>query len=238
MLTLVCWKWRSAGYRTEYRSRHVNVLRRMLERHLTRPHRLVCVTDDPEGVECETFPLWGDCSTMLNPSGPHFPSCYRRLKIFDPATTEAMGLVTGDPVVSLDLDVVLVDRVDALFDHDETFFGWRRVGLHHPVAYNGTIFMFRAGMMPWLWTNFKPVTSPAEARRAKFFGSDQGWISYCLNGAAPGWTQSDGVLSFSSDPVRGPRLPPGARMVSFNGKKKPWDPQVQAHTAWIKEHYR
>ncbi len=141
-------------------------------------------------------------------------------------------------VVSLDLDVVFVREVTPMFQGSDDFKGWRGVGSYNPVVYNGTMFMFRAGAMQHLWRDFDPATSPLAANKHRYFGSDQGWISYKLAGSAPGWDQKDGMFSYSSD-VRGSRshLPPQARIVSFNGKRKPWEIRTQTVSPWINKHW-
>lgn len=246
MTTFVCWKWRQPNYRTTYTAEHVNVWAAMLRRHYRAPSRLICVTDDPRGVTgCETFPMWSECDGLVNPSGPHLPSCYRRLKIFDPRVTSEMDIDDGAPVTSIDLDVVFVADLQPVVDKfpDAPFVGWRGVGARNPVVYNGSIFRFRAGRAPFLWHDFNPERSPLEANKAHYFGSDQGWISYRLKGSAPGWGVLDGVLSYSSNlsqqrGIHNRRVLPGhARIVSFNGKRKPWEAAVQQASPWIGKHW-
>lgn len=241
MITFVCWKWRSrtTTHRAKYTAEHANVWNASLRRNYKGELRTICITDDPEGVDFETFPLWQDCSTLSNPSGAHLPSCYRRLRIFDPLATSEMDIEEGSKVVSCDLDVVYVRDVTPMFRYDEDFRGWRGVGAYNPVVYNGTLFMFRAGRMQRLWREFDPSSSPLVANKARYFGSDQGWISYMLAGKAPGWGPQDGIYSYTSD-MNGSRghLPHAARIVSFNGKRKPWEDQVRRMSPWIEKHWR
>lgn len=241
MLHVICWKWQHPTYRTKFTAHHVNVLAAMLRRTYSQEYRLICVTDDPEGIECETFPLWKDCGKLTNPSGAHLPSCYRRLRIFSSAATSEMGIADGERVVSIDLDVVILKDIHPMvMQHRRApFAGWKGVGSYHAVTYNGTFFMFDAGRMKWLWDEFDPETSPRRANVARYFGSDQGWMSYKLAGGAPGWTRDDGIYSFSSHIVGHYRQPPeNARIVSFNGKQKPWDPEIQKKHPWLLDHWR
>jgi len=236
VITFVVWKWASPEYRTIFTHKHVNTFKAMLDRHYAEPHRLICITDNTDGVECETFPLWKDCAGLRNPSGAMLPSCYRRLKLFI-AATDDIGIAKGERVVSMDLDVVLVGDLKPLFERDDEFVGWRGVGSFRPVVYNGSLFMFKAGCMRWLWDEFDPEKSPQQTREARYFGSDQAWLSLKLNGTAPGWDIADGVYSYSRD-LRQRPLPDNARIVSFNGKHKPWDARSQAETPWIRKHWR
>lgn len=241
MRTFVCWKWKSPSYRTVFTAEHANVWNASLRRHYDGDIRTICITDDPKGVEFETFPLWKDCSRLQNPSGPHLPSCYRRLRIFSSFATGEMDIDEGSEVVSLDLDVVVVRDIKTMLDMypESDFVGWRGVGSYNPVVYNGTLFRFRTGAMDWLWDDFDPEKSPMAANRARYFGSDQGYLSWRLNGTKPGWGALDGILSFTSD-MRAYRalLPEFARIVSFNGKKNPWDADTMANAPWVRKHWR
>lgn len=241
-MTFVCWKWKSAGYRETFTAEHVNVWARSITRQLRGAKaRLICVTDDPAGIEIETFPLWNDLSDMSNPSGKHLPSCYRRLRLFCSDQLTQMGVPMGSPVAWSDLDVVFVDDVRSIFyGRDEPFVGWKGVGAFRDAVFNGTFVLFRAGKVDHLWEEFDPVHTPNIVTAAKFFGSDQAWLSYRMAANSPGWGVADGVFSFSRDvkPLRSIKLPPRARVVSFNGKWKPWDKEVQARHPWIKDHWR
>ena len=205
---------------------------------------MVCVTDDPTGIEIETFPLWSDLNDFGNPSGKHLPSCYRRLKLFSSLVQSEMDIQYDSRVVWIDLDVVFVRDVTPMFEKfkfsDAPFVGWKGVGAHQPTVYNGTLVMFRAGRVGHLWRDFDPKTSPQATIKARYFGSDQGWISYKMAGQAPGWSTTDGILSYSRDarPSRVVGIPPYARIISFNGKAKPWDAEVQRRSPWILDHWR
>jgi hypothetical protein len=232
-----CWKWYSPFYPVKFTSEHVNVLAAMLKRHAT-VTRLICITDDPEGIECETYPLWVDLGKTLNPNGPQYPSCYRRLKLFDPATTRAMGITDGTPVVSIDLDVVIVreiNRLLALFPGDH-FVGWRALSGYawkKPRYFNGSLFRFKAGLLPFLWHDFDAASTPRDIYDQGYFGTDQGWLSMQLKGRR-GWDDSHGVYAWSW--IR--ELPTNARIICFNGPEKPWHAEVRAQAPWIQAHYR
>src|SRR5262245_47349875 len=146
-MIFICWKWYSEFYPAKFTAEHVNLLAAMLKRRAT-AHRLICITDDPKGVECETWALWKDYSQLFNPNGTQYPNCYRRLKIFDPITTRAMRIADGTPIVSIDLDVVVtrqIDKLMAMWPEDE-FVGWRALSGYAwrtPRYFNGSLFRFR-----------------------------------------------------------------------------------------------
>ena len=80
-LSIVTFKWKPIGnYRSIFGPEQVKVMRSMVARNYPEPHRFICVTDDPAGLEdVETVPLWDDYSHIPNPSFRGGPSCYRRL---------------------------------------------------------------------------------------------------------------------------------------------------------------
>ena len=235
----ICWKWKSEKNR--YDHTHVNKFVRGLKRHYQKPHRIICITDDPKGIRggCETFPLWSDHSSLRNPSGKHLPSCYRRLKIFSPVLQSELNIDPGERIVSIDLDVVFTGNLEPMFyNRSEEYIGWKGVGTYHPIVYNGTVFAFKAGAKQELWDDFDPERTPAIVSKEKFFGSDQAWMSYKLAGSVPGYGVRDGMYSYSRD-IRAARvdLPRNAKIVSFNGKHKPWHTFVHARAPWVKDHW-
>lgn len=237
MLTVVCWKWRPfPGYRSTYGPETVNTLRRMVARHYPEPHRFVCVTDDPVGIDSsiEIVPLWQDFAHLRSPHGGNNPSCYRRLRAFSPDIAQTFG----DRFVSLDLDCVITGDLRPLWHRTEEFVIW---GDTNPkTAYNGSMFLMTAGARRQVWERFDPKESPKRAMAAGCFGSDQGWISYCLGPRETKWTRDDGVYSFRNDlRMKGIRaLPENARIVFFHGRHDPWHRDVQHEYPWAREHYQ
>jgi len=238
MITFVLWKWNQPTFRETYTAAHVHAMLDMLKRCCKVPYQVICITDNPTGLRCWTHPIWNDYSTVRNISGGHLPSCYRRLKIFDGATTDAMGIERGAKIVSLDLDAVIVSPTfGALFDRPERFVGWHVPGHRHLKVYNGSMFMFRAGDLEFLWRDFNYKKSPDKAIQAGFMGSDQGWLSHQLINQpyVGGWTaQKHGVRSYLRD-VRVPRMfsPDVTAIVFFAGRRKPWHLDVQRESKWI-----
>lgn len=234
---VVTWRWApAAGYRSTFLPETVNVLRRMVARNYPRPHRFLCVTDDPDGLdpEVEIVPAWNDYAHVLSPTGaPRNPSCYRRLRMFHPE----IGRVFGDRFVSLDLDMVITGDLRPLWDRPEDIVLY---GDTNPrTYYNGSMILLRAGARPQVWTEFDPVVSPQQSKAAGHHGSDQGWISYRLGPGEAKWSQADGVYSYRNDlaPNGASRLPADARLIVFHGNVDPWAPSGQ-RLPWVVEHYR
>lgn len=235
MFEFVCFKWQPPPrYRSKFGAATVNVLRNMLERHYAKPHRLTCITDDPAGIDprVRIVPLWNDHAGLRNPSGSHNPSCYRRLKLFSQEARE----IIGPRFAVLDLDTVIVADVAPIFDRSEDFIIW---GDTHPRTwYNGSLWILSAGTRAQVWDTFDPVTSPARAKAAGHFGSDQGWISYCLGPNETRLGKEDGVYSYRVHiEPRGGRLPDNARLICFHGKHDPWSRWPQRF-AWVRSNYQ
>lgn len=236
VLTFVCWRWKpTRGYRSTFAPETVYALREMIRRHYGKPHRFVCVTDEPDALPgVETVPLWDDCANIPSPIGHSYPSCYRRLKVFAPDA----GEVFGERLVSIDLDTVVVGDLTPLFDRPEDFVIWGESDFPHTTPYCGSLWMLRTGTRPQVWTAFDPKTSPQQAWNAGCRGSDQGWLSYILGKGEATWTRMDGVYSFRKHVSRLPyaALPGDARLVSFHGKVDPWSPRAM-NIPWVREHY-
>lgn len=233
-LTFVCWKWIRPGYRA-FLPEYVNILRGMIARHYEPPHRFVCITDDPEGLDggVEAIPMPVTFGSTANPAGARFPSCYRRLWNF---SADAVR-VLGPRIVALDIDVIITGDLRPLFDRPENFVAWTdsRESWQHKIA--GGLYMLRTGTHTHVWERFDPERSPDEARACGVNGSDQGWMSYTLYPPQGAWTAADGV--YSSKWIKpGRPLPHEVRIVSTPGDLKPWSPELQRQHPWIERHWR
>jgi hypothetical protein len=233
--SIVCWKWRPpSGYRSAYAPATVNTLRAMVARHFPHPHRFICVTDDPTGIDprVEIVPLWNDFADVPSPHGKKNPSCYRRLRAFHPD----IASVFGRRFVSLDLDCVVTGDLTPLWDRPEAFVAYGDTG---PKSfYNGSMFMLTAGARPQVWERFDPRTSPDASVRAGFWGSDQGWMALCLGTGEARWSKRDGVYSYRNEiQPRRHSLPEDARIVIFHGRLDPWTSEA-GQMSWVREHYR
>lgn len=231
----VCWKWKPRpGYRSLFTAEHVNILARMIGRNYAKPHEVLCITDDAEGIapEVRTLPLWKDHGELISPHGPMNPSCYRRLKMF---SEEARDFI-GPRFVSMDLDCVIVGDLSPVVERPESFVAW---GDTNPTTYyNGGLLMMTAGARRQVWEKFHPVESPKESRRLGQWGSDQGWIGACLGPKEAKWSTADGVYSYRNHiRPKGGALPQDARIVMFHGAHDPDGPEPQ-RLGWVREHYR
>jgi hypothetical protein len=236
VLSVVCWRWLPRrGYRSTFPPSTVNVLRSMVARHYPFPHRFVCVTDDPTGIDpdVEILEDRGDFAGLPSPHGAKHPSCYRRLRLFHPEAAQWFG----ERYVSLDLDLVITGDLSPLFHRPEPIVMWGDTNPQPGSHYNGSIVLMSAGARPQVWNDFDPQTSPRRSLSARCFGSDQGWISYCLGPGEAKWSTRDGIYSFRNHLRESHTLPANARIAVFHGSIDPWSPLAR-NWPWVRQHYR
>lgn len=234
--SVVCWKWKKPGYRSSFPASAVNILRNQVARHYPQPHRFVCITDDPTGIDegIEIVPIWDEHKDIPNPTWSWGPSCYRRLKAFSADFEE----IAGKRFVSIDLDTVITGDLRPLWNRPEDFVIYASVQAR--MAYNGSMFMMDTGCRRQVWDTFDPETSPRIANAAGKHGSDQGWIGHVLGPNEATWSAKDGIYAYRWDCLRQRRgrLPPRSRMIVFHGKYDPWDAATQRQSRWIKDYYK
>lgn len=239
---VVLWKWQGkADVARSYNYEHVNALARSIRNNTPGMDvRITCVTDDVKGIhDAEAFPLWPDCGELKNATKPTLPSCYRRLKLYDPYTQREMGITRGQRIVSIDLDTLVTGDLKQVLHKEGAFVGWKLAGTHHPHVYNGSFQMFTAGTLDDVWKDFDPDRSPTVARNQGFLGSDQSWLSMKLIDRE-GCTDIPYPV-FASYPLHCRRLGnfnAKHRLVFFHGRGKPWHPEVQRDSAWISRYWR
>lgn len=247
MLHVVLWKWVQPDFRCIYTAEHVNIVARKLALNLPGVAlRVLCVTDDPTGIEppVVTYPLWPDHNTIRNATGVHLPSCYRRLKLFDRKTQEALGIELGDRIVSLDLDTIIlrpfVDVLDRIHKSKAIFAGWGVRGHHHKTVFNGSFWTFSAGEhLQEMWSGFDPATSPKLCLKKGFLGSDQAWLS--MNFVERNDVMAVRFPDFVSYPRevrRTHNLDRRAKIIFFHGSRKPWHIEESRHQPWIQNEWR
>ncbi|MFA7217792.1 MAG: ATP-grasp fold amidoligase family protein [Dehalococcoidales bacterium] len=245
-LTVVCFKWKhtvgeplpAVARGIKYTADYVNKLYRAVERNLTIPHRFVCVTDDPEGIECETYPLWD--------WGREFGRCFTRLKMFDPA----MRQVFGRRVLCIDLDTVVTGNLDNIFSRKEDFIihTYYMDSHGYQQKYNGSLFMMDMGSRPEVYTQFDGQRSVDLLKKLqaekKIIGSDQAWINYVLGDGEKRFGEEDGVYHLRNIMVpkrttgrkRGD-LPKNARLVMFSGNQDPSMPMYSKDLLWVQRNW-
>ena len=120
-VNVICMKWGKL-YGPEY----VNFLRAGVGRHLKRPFRFVCFTDDAQGLcdDVQVLPL----PELGLPKGQG-DLRWRKLAVFRKQLHDLRGTT-----LFLDLDLVIVDALDAFFEHPGRFLIIRDDDLFRPQA--------------------------------------------------------------------------------------------------------
>lgn len=246
MISIVCWQWEGHDPRRKFDLSEVNRLQRGFKRFLALPHRFICICDDPTGlsqdVEWLRTPVaakqWSELKSV---EGVRFPACFRRLWVF---SQEAK--ILGERVFTTDIDAVPVAQLDPLMEYEEDFVGWwpardwgnRTKGVRY-TRFGGGNFLLRTGTRAHVWDEFQGGKSAQIARKYGYRGSDQAWISYMLAGKEKYWPKDCGIYSVR-DLGPGLALPKDARLVHFNGARKPWEYVGRGHGAgsWVGQYWQ
>jgi hypothetical protein len=231
MKQIVCMNWGTA-----YGADYVNRLYSMVSRNLQGPFRLVCLTDNTQGirseVECHPCPEI-DLPSLQRNRG------WRKINLW---ASQVAGLEPG-PALFLDLDIVITDSIDALFTHEpqEDFIvihNWthpaKRIG-------NTSVYRFRVGSHPYLLEN---LIRDQKQYLAKYNNS-QTYISENVSRMVfwpEEWCRSFKVHCLPKGLNRyfvEPRLPTGTKIVAFPGLPNPPDAAIGLWPApWYKRIYK
>ena len=226
-VTIICMKWGSM-YGPEY----VNHLREGVSRHLRRPHRFVCFTDDASGLrpDVEAQPL-----PPLGLPGGHQDKRWQKLALF----RRDLGGLKGTALF-LDLDLVIVDSLEPFFElpgkffiiRDDDLFRAKPLRRLNPerdrflaTVGNSSVFRYEIGEHAYILDAYlaDPAAATGRYRLSQQFQSAQLAAHGHLNYWPREWCVSfknqcvpRHLKSFFADPA----LPAGARIVVFAGNPK------------------
>ena len=225
---VVCTKWGS-----KFGGADVNRLYRMVRANVAGELRFVCVADNFDGLDAgiETIPL-PDVPVV----GDRNNRGWRKLALFADIP-ELRG-----PTLYLDLDVVIVDSIDDLFELDGEFRvikDYKPVRYRHSYTGNTSCFRFNAGAHTDLLDDI--------ARRGiaivDDFRNEQEFMSYYMRerGLLQYWPRA-WCVSYKHDCVhlmpRGlfqpPFKPDGAKIIVFHGTPKPDEAIEGAGSKWYR----
>ena len=200
---------------TLYSSDYVNRLYNMISRNITPPFRLVCLTDDPAGIDprVEILP----CPTIAAPS-PHNNSGWRKLNIW----ASKIGDLTGE-LLFLDLDVVIVANIDDFFTYGSDYIAMRNFTTPKRRIGNTSVFRFPIGAHPYLLERFlaAPQAMIDKYRIEQTYIS--GEVSQMSFWPDP-WIRQFKEHCIYPMPLRPflqPRLPKDAKIIVFTGNPRP-----------------
>jgi len=241
--TIICMKWG-----TRYGPEYVNRLASMIRRNVARPTRLLCFTDNRDGIssDIETAPL----PDITLPERMAW-STWRKISVWQ----HPLAGLKGD-VLFLDLDLVIVESLDPLFDFEPGRYivieNWTQEGQH---IGNTSVFRFPAGRYTHVFEQFEQNSRNIMRR----WRTDQHYISDTI-GDMLFWP-TEWCVSFKHSllpawPLRflvPARLPRDTKVVAFTGRPKQhealagewpvrhWHEKLYKHTKptkWIGEHWR
>jgi hypothetical protein len=244
-LHVICYKWASL-----YAPAYVNTLANMVRRNLDTAHTFHCITDDAAGldprIQTHTLPNFG------------FEGIWRKLMTFQ---DDFLGL-NGHYVVSIDLDVVIVDSLNFLAEQPDKDFiiarNWSKSG----VRGSGSLYRLKVGSHTEIWDQF--ITDPEKAidnhhGKNRLIG-EQKWlnahfkefnflpdgkvVSYKRHCKSKGRIIRIGNFELLNTARFGKAsTPDGASLISFHGDPSPPDVMNQAsgkwrHAPFVKEHWQ
>ncbi len=211
-LTVCCVKW-GAEFGPEYPNR----LAAAVDRHLTVPHRFVCFTEDPAGVEYETAPF----------GFPQLPGWWQKVWLF--------SRVWRGPMLYFDLDTLIVDSIDFVAERLDEFTILR--GFYQPFRFGSGVMMIPKDFGQVVWREFRKNPTWAMHYCGKL--GDGHWMQLCL-GERDRW-QDLYPGRFVSYKVHCDKAgwPRGAAVVNFHGlprthqaaEVRPW-----VASAWAGDH--
>jgi len=207
MLTVACVRWG-----TRYSWLWVERLKRMVDRHLSEPHRFICLTDSPvDTIECQ--PLLSDLQGW-----------WAKLELFQ------AGRFEGD-VLYLDLDVVITAAIDDIVQaaRGDAFKLWMRDDFSYSLrsprddldfdtrrllggvgVCNSSVMAWRAGNLNHVWGSFDPAVT-------KVLHGDQNYISRLLGKQGIGFLPDFLVGSYKYGRIRHEPIAP---VMVFHGNPK------------------
>lgn len=210
MVNVICIKWGTA-YGPEY----VNKLYAMVKRNLSLDFRFACLTDDSSGLDeaVETFPIPEIPMPADRPD-----SVWRKLALF----SHEIGDLSGKTLF-LDLDVVIVDNIDALFDYADRFTiieNWTQKGRG---IGNSSVYCYEIGRYSYVLDYYKAHKDEILAQ----YSNEQIYLSKKI-GDIKFWPETwcrsfkfhaipKGLLRF----FRPPTIPEGCKILAFHGHPNP-----------------
>ena len=243
-VNVLCIKWGN-----KYGPDYVNRLHSMVRRHLRRPFRVVCLTDDGTGIdpaiEVKPIPDIG-FDEFDQRKAWTFGHGWLKLTSFANPLYDLQGRT-----LFLDLDIVIVDSLDPFFDQPGEFVVIKEWDKTDGTG-NTSVYLYTVGAhadaLDYLKNGYPKVVDEVRNEQEFITGflGRQGKVSYwpdewcrsfkrhCMRRGIMGWFAP-------------PRIPAGARIIAFHGKPNPpdaiagvsgkWYRRVLP-TAWVAEHWR
>ncbi len=203
MINIVCLKWGS-----KYGPEYVNRLYAAVSRNCQRSFRFWCLTEDAGGINPEVQTL------NLTPAR-NLDSWWNKMFLF----AAHNALPAGEQIFYIDLDTLIVDRIDDLLDAEQVPNIVVLRDFYHGIArtagnVGSGLMSWRHGDYDYIWKEF--VRDPEAAMRAVRPHGDQAWIEHCVD-TWHYWQDlwPGSVVSFKMHCQQG--IPPGAKIICYHG---------------------
>lgn len=220
-VNIICIKWGS-----RYPASYVNKLYAGVERNLTRPFIFHCCTEDPSGLNPEI-------NVIPFPENPGIKRCWPHVLVKLMITQNGFGGLKG-PTVFLDLDVVILDNIDCLFEFNpgencmiHNWVNWRKRLLGRvPFVGNSSVFRYDAGpQSDYIFQTF--LKEMARAEDTSIFNTEQAFLTYAMkdvNWWPNEWVQSykwNCRPSFPLNLIKSPQARKDCKILVFHGRPDP-----------------
>jgi hypothetical protein len=142
-----------------------------------------------------------------------------------------------EPMLSLDLDLVIIKELDELTETQSTFKILKGANAVNPNPFNASVMYLKPGHHGEVWNDF--TIERSKNIQYHEFPDDQGWIWHKMP-EADGWQvgSESGIYAFQKPGwplgAYGTELPSDARIVSFIGKRKP---TMYSGLPWVRKHW-
>jgi hypothetical protein len=242
-VNIICIKWG-----TKFGPEYVNRLHSMVKRNITRDYRFICLTDRPEGIEAG-IDVRDIPETGIKAFDEREPWVYTHGWLKVSTFVKTLHDIKG-PTLFLDLDVVIVDKIDDFFDVPGDFVVIRK-WTDKIITGNTSVYRFNAGAhadaLDYLKNNLQKVLS--EVR------NEQEFITHYLHKQGKvGYWPLAWCRSFKRHCLPKPlgwfgpaKVPEGAKIIIFHGKPNPEDVingksgkffRRVVPVQWVSDHWR
>jgi hypothetical protein len=225
-VNIVCMKWGD-----KYGPDYVNKLYDMVSKNLTKNFRFICFTDNKSGIKnnVDILPL-----PFIEMPKNKPERGWRKLSILQKNISGLDGIS-----LFLDLDVVLVDNIDPLFDLKGEFFIAFDKRKRSSSIGNSSVFRFKAGEHDDIFQNFNhnSLKILQEYRNEQAYLSDmiknKGIFQYWPKTWCPSFKYHC-VPQFPLNFFSAPKIPKGAKVILFHGLPEPNDAAEGRSGKWYR----
>ena len=219
-VNILCIKWG-----TRYPAHYVNQLYAGVKRHLAKPFRFVCCTDDASGLVQGVDPV-------PFPSNPGIKRGWPDVLVKLLVTQDGFGNLSG-PTLFLDLDVVIMDSINCFFEFQPgrncIILNWvnprKELIGRRPAVGNSSVFRFEAGKSNYIYETFR--REMAQAEDLSVWNTEQAFLTHAMQKVhwwPEEWTRSYKRHCRPAFPLNlfsTPKPPPGCRILVFHGRPDP-----------------